>query len=240
MEPARRGQGLRRRLLHIDNLGLLRIRPLLLIVHRLLLGVFLRILLLVVMIHGAADRGRRPADDCRSHRRCGRSLFVAFVAQCPPSSGCESMPGEAGHPGCLSGRDAVLRYNSDWRPILYAILSLTVVRMAPVALALRGTGLRRDTVSLMGWFGPRGLASVVFTLMALKSFQEVSRPADTLIAAATWTILLSVVAHGLSADAAVGLVCAAVGGGQGAAGRAGRHVRAPLSAAALLAGPPRR
>ena len=94
---------------------------------------------------------------------------------------------------------AVLRYNSDWRPILYAILSLTVVRMAPVALALRGTGLRRDTVSLMGWFGPRGLASVVFTLMALKSFQEASRPADTLIAAATWTILLSVVAHGLSA-----------------------------------------
>jgi NhaP-type Na+/H+ or K+/H+ antiporter len=94
---------------------------------------------------------------------------------------------------------AVLRYNSDWRPILYAILSLTVVRMAPVALALRGTGLRRDTVSLMGWFGPRGLASVVFTLMALKSFQEASRPADTLIAAATWTILLSVVTHGLSA-----------------------------------------
>ena len=93
----------------------------------------------------------------------------------------------------------VLRYNSDWRPILYAIVSLTVVRMAPVALALRGTGLRRDTVGLMGWFGPRGLASVVFTLMALERFQEANRPADTLIAAATWTILLSVVAHGLSA-----------------------------------------
>jgi sodium/hydrogen antiporter len=93
----------------------------------------------------------------------------------------------------------VLRYNTSWRPILYAILSLTVVRMAPVALALRGTGLRRDTVSLMGWFGPRGLASVVFTLIALESFQEASRPVDTLIAAATWTILLSVLAHGFSA-----------------------------------------
>jgi NhaP-type Na+/H+ or K+/H+ antiporter len=93
----------------------------------------------------------------------------------------------------------VLRYNTSWRPILYAILSLTVVRMAPVALALRGVGLRRDTVTLMGWFGPRGLASVVFTLLALERFQEASRPADTLIAAATWTILLSVVAHGLSA-----------------------------------------
>jgi hypothetical protein len=62
-----RWQGLRRRLLHVDNLGLLRIRALLLIVHRLLLGVLLRILLLVVMIHGAADRGCRPPDDCRSH-----------------------------------------------------------------------------------------------------------------------------------------------------------------------------
>jgi sodium/hydrogen antiporter len=94
---------------------------------------------------------------------------------------------------------AVLGNMTDWRPILYAILSLTVVRMAPVALALSGVGLRRDTVSLMGWFGPRGLASVVFTLMALERFQEVSRPVDTLLAAATWTILLSVVLHGLSA-----------------------------------------
>jgi sodium/hydrogen antiporter len=94
---------------------------------------------------------------------------------------------------------AVLSNMTDWRPILYAVLSLTVVRMAPVALALRGVGLRRDTISLMGWFGPRGLASVVFTLMALERFQEASRPVDTLIAAATWTILLSVLAHGLSA-----------------------------------------
>jgi NhaP-type Na+/H+ or K+/H+ antiporter len=93
----------------------------------------------------------------------------------------------------------VFRDNTSWRPILYAILSLTVVRMAPVALALRGVGLRRDTVTLMGWFGPRGLASVVFTLLALERFREASRPADTLIAAATWTILLSVLAHGFSA-----------------------------------------
>jgi NhaP-type Na+/H+ or K+/H+ antiporter len=93
----------------------------------------------------------------------------------------------------------VLRFGNNWRPILYAVLSLTLVRMAPVALALRGAGLRRDTVALMGWFGPRGLASVVFTLIALEQFQTASRPADTLVAAATWTILLSVVAHGLSA-----------------------------------------
>lgn len=88
---------------------------------------------------------------------------------------------------------------TSWRPILYAVLSLTVIRMAPVALALRGVGFRRDTVALMGWFGPRGLASVVFTLMAFLAFEEVGRPIDTLAAVATWTILFSVLLHGLSA-----------------------------------------
>ena len=90
-------------------------------------------------------------------------------------------------------------YSSDWQPILYAILSLTVVRMAPVALAMLGTGLRRDTVALMGWFRPRGLASVVFTLIALEELQAADKAVDTLVATATWTILFSVVAHGLSA-----------------------------------------
>ena len=92
-----------------------------------------------------------------------------------------------------------LHYTTDWRPVLYAILSLTVIRMAPVALAMRGAGFRRDTVALMGWFGPRGLASVVFTLMAFLEFEHAGRPIDTLAATATWTILLSVFAHGLSA-----------------------------------------
>jgi NhaP-type Na+/H+ or K+/H+ antiporter len=93
----------------------------------------------------------------------------------------------------------VVLYGVAWRPILYAVLSLTAIRMLPVALALRGTGLRRDTVALMGWFGPRGLASVVFTLIAFERFQEAGRPVDALILAATWTILLSVFAHGISA-----------------------------------------
>ena len=92
-----------------------------------------------------------------------------------------------------------LRLTQDWRPIAYAIASLTLVRMLPVGLAMIGTGLRRDTIALMGWFGPRGLASVVFTLLALSRFQELGRPVDILLAAATWTILLSVMAHGLSA-----------------------------------------
>jgi len=88
-----------------------------------------------------------------------------------------------------------------FRPLelLYALLSLTVIRMIPVAISLSGKRLRRDTLLMMGWFGPRGLASVVFTLMAYESFHEAARPFDTLAAVATWTILLSVVLHGVSA-----------------------------------------
>jgi sodium/hydrogen antiporter len=86
----------------------------------------------------------------------------------------------------------------SWRPIVYALLSLTVIRMVPVALALIGTKMQPATLSFMGWFGPRGLASVVFTLVSLEEFEH-SHTGEILAAAATWTILLSVVLHGLSA-----------------------------------------
>jgi sodium/hydrogen antiporter len=92
-----------------------------------------------------------------------------------------------------------IQYTVDWRPVAYAVLSLTVIRMIPVLLAMRGTGLRTDTVSLMGWFGPRGLASVVFTLLALMALKDAGRQIDLLVATATWTIFLSVLAHGISA-----------------------------------------
>jgi len=83
--------------------------------------------------------------------------------------------------------------------LLYAIISLTVIRMLPVALSLTGLHFRRDTVLLMGWLGPRGLASVVFTLIAYESFIEVGRPINILFATAGWAILLSVLLHGFSA-----------------------------------------
>jgi NhaP-type Na+/H+ or K+/H+ antiporter len=85
------------------------------------------------------------------------------------------------------------------QPIVYALLSLTVIRMLPVAIALIGTHLRPATVAFMGWFGPRGLASVVFTLIALEEFEH-SGDATMLVDTATWTILLSVVLHGISAS----------------------------------------
>jgi sodium/hydrogen antiporter len=94
----------------------------------------------------------------------------------------------------------LLTHDLSARPILYAVLSLTVIRMVPVAIALVGTHLRPATVAFMGWFGPRGLASVVFTLIALEELQYSGGGAAVLVATATWTILLSVVLHGISAS----------------------------------------
>ena len=83
--------------------------------------------------------------------------------------------------------------------LLYAVLSLTLLRMLPVWLSLIGTHFRPDTKILMGWLGPRGLASVVFTLIAYESFHEATRPHETMFAIAGWTIFLSVLLHGFSA-----------------------------------------
>lgn len=85
------------------------------------------------------------------------------------------------------------------RALIYAALSLTLVRMLPVAISMIGTGLRRDTVLLMGWFGPRGLASVVFGLMAIARFEEHGQDAELLTMLVSLTVLLSVFAHGFSA-----------------------------------------
>ncbi len=94
----------------------------------------------------------------------------------------------------------VLTSYLEWRPIAYAVLSLTVIRLAPVALALVGTGARAPTRAFMGWFGPRGMASVVFALLVLIELESVAPVvAEDVRVAATWTILLSVVLHGLSA-----------------------------------------
>jgi NhaP-type Na+/H+ or K+/H+ antiporter len=85
-----------------------------------------------------------------------------------------------------------------WQAVVYAVLSLTVIRMAPVAIALTRARLGRTAVAFVGWFGPRGLASVVFALLALEELGEhVAGPAVAVIA---FTVLLSVIAHGATAD----------------------------------------
>ncbi len=84
-----------------------------------------------------------------------------------------------------------------WEVGLYALLSLTVVRMVPVALALSGTRARYPTLAFLGWFGPRGLASIVFALIVLEDSHL--RHVSTILLATYITVGLSVLLHGLSA-----------------------------------------
>ncbi len=79
----------------------------------------------------------------------------------------------------------------------YVLLSLTVIRMLPVFVAMVGSGERWDSRLFMGWFGPRGLASIVFTIMVLNE----NLPGSELIATVvTCTVGISLVCHGISAN----------------------------------------
>ena len=85
----------------------------------------------------------------------------------------------------------------SWQPIIYAVLSLTAVRMLPVYLSLAGKRLRIDTLLFIGWFGPRGLASIVFAVIVINN----NLPGSELIAVVvTCTIILSAFAHGMTAN----------------------------------------
>ena len=85
----------------------------------------------------------------------------------------------------------------SWELVLYALLSLTVVRMLPVAVAMIGTGARSPTLGFLGWFGPRGLASIVFGVILL---DDANLPHEkTILYAVVVTVALSVFAHGLTA-----------------------------------------
>ena len=97
--------------------------------------------------------------------------------------------------GMLVGR-AWNQFN--WMYLLYGILSLTVVRMLPVAIALIGTRLSRATLLFMGWFGPRGLASIVLRLVYFQQGMHQSG-ASTIRLTVMATVLISIFVHGLSA-----------------------------------------
>ena len=84
----------------------------------------------------------------------------------------------------------------SWQIALYAVLSLTIVRMLPVAISLWGTHARGPTVAFMGWFGPPGLASIVFAVIVEDAHLA---HAGTIVAATYLTVGLSVLLHGLSA-----------------------------------------
>jgi NhaP-type Na+/H+ or K+/H+ antiporter len=93
--------------------------------------------------------------------------------------------------------------DADSGIVLYAALSLTLVRMVPVALAVAGMGFRPSSIAFMGWFGPRGLASIILALVVAE--EEPELPAlGAILAAMTVTVLASVALHGLSARPFVG------------------------------------
>ncbi|CAN5916394.1 cation:proton antiporter [soil metagenome] len=84
-----------------------------------------------------------------------------------------------------------------WRIAVYAVASLTVVRMVPVLVALWRSGTYIETRLFVGWFGPRGLASILFALLVREQLDTAG--ADTVFTTATWTVLVSVYAHGITA-----------------------------------------
>ncbi len=85
-----------------------------------------------------------------------------------------------------------------WAVAAYALLSLTVVRMVPVGIAMLGTGARPQTLGFLGWFGPRGLASIVFAVLIVEHPGEL--PHEQLLVTTIYaTVGFSVLLHGLSA-----------------------------------------
>ena len=85
----------------------------------------------------------------------------------------------------------------DWRVALYAILSLTVIRMIPTSISLIGAGLGRPTHLFLGWFGPRGLASILFALLILEKAEIAHR--QELMVITIVTVGLSALLHGFTA-----------------------------------------
>ncbi|MBB2946614.1 NhaP-type Na+/H+ or K+/H+ antiporter [Actinoplanes lutulentus] len=108
--------------------------------------------------------------------------------------------------------------HAGWRVVAYAVLSLTVVRMLPVGLVLIRSGLSLPTISFIGWFGPRGLASIIFALIAVEELHDAAGPAVAVIG---MTVLLSVFAHGLSAKPLANRYARQNGAGMDRGARAG-------------------
>jgi sodium/hydrogen antiporter len=87
---------------------------------------------------------------------------------------------------------------TTWQIVAYALLSLTVVRMLPVAIAVAGCGLRPPAVAFLGWFGPRGLASIILALVVVEEEPGLTG-LDQIFLTMTVTVLMSVFLHGVTA-----------------------------------------
>jgi NhaP-type Na+/H+ or K+/H+ antiporter len=83
---------------------------------------------------------------------------------------------------------------AEW---LYAVMSLTVIRMIPVTISMIGAKLDWQTIGFVGWFGPRGIASVLYLLMAVASIGVDGH--ERIVSVIVLTVTISVIAHGISA-----------------------------------------
>jgi NhaP-type Na+/H+ or K+/H+ antiporter len=97
--------------------------------------------------------------------------------------------------GAILVPDALEHFS--WLHLLYAALSLTIIRMLPVAVSMFGRRLRWGTVSFLGWFGPRGIASILYVLLLLEGSSVAG--GDVILSVVITTVLLSVFAHGVTA-----------------------------------------
>lgn len=84
-----------------------------------------------------------------------------------------------------------------WSIVIYSLLSLTLVRMLPILLSLAGTGERLQNKLFLGWFGPRGLASIVFAIIVLN---EELRGGMAMAMVVVCTVGMSIIAHGITAN----------------------------------------
>lgn len=86
-----------------------------------------------------------------------------------------------------------------WNVVVYALLSLTVLRMLPVMISLIGSKLDIATMAFIAWFGPRGVASILYVLIVAHEMGSIEG-FETIYAVVTVTVLMSILAHGLSAQ----------------------------------------
>lgn len=96
----------------------------------------------------------------------------------------------------LAAIPAVVGY-WGWTELLYAVASLTVIRMVPVAVSLIGAKLDWSTILFIGWFGPRGIASVLYLLLAISAIGFTGN--EQLLSIVVLTVAMSVILHGVSA-----------------------------------------
>ncbi len=141
----------------------------------------------------------------------GNGFIAAFTAGLiignTTTSVCESIQEFAEDEGQLLALIAFLVFGAtmlpaalatlDWQVALHIGLSLTAVRMVPVAIALLGSGLRIPSIAFLGWFGPRGLATILFALLVSES--EMIPNHERLFHILTLAVAASTLAHGLSA-----------------------------------------